>query len=198
MSGASEHPDATMLLAAAAAGDARAADDLLPLVYDQLRRAAQQQLAAESDCGAGHTLSATALVHEAYLKLVGPREIPWAGRAHFYAAAAETIRRLLVDRARGKATLKRGGSARQAALDLRSLPALATPEESEGFLILNDAISRLECADPQAAAVVRLRFFAGLTVEQAAAALGISEPTVKRSWAFARAWLKDTIQDHRE
>jgi RNA polymerase sigma-70 factor, ECF subfamily len=185
---------ATVLLQAAAAGDRHAVEDLLPLVYEQLRRAAQQHLAAEAHGGAGQTLSATALVHEAYLKLVGPRQVPWEGRAHFYAAAAVAMRHLLVDRARAKACQKRGGGARRAALDLRALPALETAEESEGFLILDSAISRLEGIDAQAAAVVRLRFFAGLSVEQTAAALGISAPTVKRTWSFARAWLKDTIE----
>lgn len=194
MAEAAPSPDATALLNAAAAGDCRAADDLLPLVYEQLRRAAQQQLAGEPAGGAGQTLSATCLVHEAYLRLIGPREVPWAGQAHFYAAAAEAMRRLLVDRARARAGPKRGGGHKRAALDLRALPALDTPEQSGGFLILDDAISRLESADPQAAAVVRLRFFAGLTVDQAAAALGISAPTVKRRWAFARAWLKDAIE----
>jgi RNA polymerase sigma factor (TIGR02999 family) len=185
---------ATALLGAAAAGDRLAAEDLLPLVYEQLRGAAQRQLASEPGGGAGQTLSATALVHEAYLRLIGPRQVPWSGRAHFYAAAAEAMRRLLVDRARARASQKRGGRARRAALDLRSLPALAVAEECDGFLILDDAVSRLESADPKAAAVVRLRYFAGLTIEQTAAALGVSAPTVKRTWAFARAWLKDAIE----
>lgn len=182
------------MLRAAAAGDARAAEDLLPLVYEQLRQAARRQLAAEPNGGAGHTLSATALVHEAYLRLVGPRRISWTGQAHFYAAAAEAMRRLLVERARAKAGPKRGGGRRRAALDLRSLPSLESVADSDGFLILDEAISRLERADPQAATVVRLRFFAGLTVEETAAALGVSAPTVKRTWAFARAWLKDAIE----
>jgi RNA polymerase sigma factor (TIGR02999 family) len=194
MSDAPQSKDPTILLNAAAAGDRRAADELVPLVYAQLRRAACQQLAAERGGGAGHTLSATALVHEAYLKLIGPRRVPWAGRGHFYAAAAEAMRQLLVDHARAKAGPKRGGGRRRAALDLKSLPDLDSPEQTEGFLILDDAISRLEQADPQAAQVVRLRFFAGLTVEDTAAALGVSAPTVKRAWAFARAWLKDTIE----
>jgi RNA polymerase sigma factor (TIGR02999 family) len=185
--------DATALLGAAAAGDQHAAKDLLPLVYEQLRRAARKQLAAEHNGGCGHTLSATALVHEAYLRLIGPRRIPWAGRAHFYAAAAEAMRRLLVESARVKAGPKRGGRHRRAALDLRALPALDTVEQSEGFLILDETISRLEGVDPHAATVVRLRFFAGLTIEETAAALGVSEPTVKRTWVFARAWLKDAI-----
>ncbi|MHC5025074.1 MAG: ECF-type sigma factor [Planctomycetota bacterium] len=194
MSDAARSNDATALLGAAAAGDRQAADELVPLVYAQLRRAAQQQLAAERDGGAGHTLSATALVHEAYVKLIGPRRVPWAGRAHFYAAAAAAMRQLLVDHARAKAGPKRGGDRKRMALDLRSLPDLECPEESEGFLILDETISRLESEDPQAAEVVRLRFFAGLTVEETAAALDVSAPTVKRRWAFARAWLKDAIE----
>jgi RNA polymerase sigma factor (TIGR02999 family) len=164
---------------------------ILPQVYDQLRASARQALSNEQ---IGHTLSATAIVHEAYLKLIGPRHIPWTGRAHFYAAAAEAMRQLLVDHARAKAGPKRSGARKRAALDLRSLPALDSSEQSEGFLILDEAISRLEGADPEAASVVRLRFFAGLTVEETAAALGVSTPTVKRRWAFGRAWLKDAIE----
>jgi RNA polymerase sigma factor (TIGR02999 family) len=194
MSDAAPSNDATVLLNAAAAGDRQAADELVPLVYGQLRKAACLQLAAERDGGAGHTLSATALVHEAYLKLIGPRQVPWDGRAHFYVAAATAMRRMLVDHARAKAGPMRGGGRRREALDLRSLPALDSPEQSEGFLILDDTISRLEDADPKAADVVRLRFYAGLTVEETAAALGVSAPTVKRTWAFARAWLKDAIE----
>ncbi len=186
--------DATTLLGAAASGDGRAAEELLPLVYEQLRLAAHRQMAAEPKGGAGHTLSATALVHEAYLRLIGPRRVPWEGRAHFYAAAAEAMRRLLVERARARSGAKRGGRHKRAALDLSSLPALDTAEQSDGFLILDETISRLEKADPHAATVVRLRFFAGLTVEETAAALGVSAPTVKRTWAFARAWLKDEIE----
>jgi RNA polymerase sigma factor (TIGR02999 family) len=172
------------------------AEALLPLVYEQLRRSAQMRLAAEHG-GGDATLSATALVHEAYLKLAGPREVPWAGRAHFYAAAAEAMRRILVDRARARLSQKRGGKGVQAAkfaLELKDLPSLTTEQESEGFLVLDDAISRLESVDPQAAAVVRLRFYAGLSVEQTAAALGISATTVKRVWTFARAWLKESIE----
>jgi RNA polymerase sigma factor (TIGR02999 family) len=194
MSDAARSNDATALLGAAAAGDRQAADELVPIVYAQLRRAAQQQLAAERGGAAGHTLSATALVHEAYLKLIGPRRVPWAGRGHFYAAAAEAMRQLLIDRARAKAGPKRGGDRKRVALDLRSLPDLDSPEQSEGFLILDETISRLEQEDPHAADVVRLRFFAGLTVEETAAALSLSAPTVKRRWAFARAWLMDAIE----
>jgi RNA polymerase sigma factor (TIGR02999 family) len=184
--------DATLLMAQAAGGDRAAADRLLPIVYDQLRKAAQIQMAGERS---DHTLSATALVHEAYLKLAGPREMAWAGRGHFYSAAAESMRRILVDHARTKAAGIRGGpEARRAAVELASLPNPASETESAGFLILDEAIARLEGVDKEAAAVVRLRYFAGLSVEQTAAALGVSEPTVKRLWAFARGWLKESIE----
>ena len=183
------------MMSAAAEGDQSAADRLLPVVYEQLRKAAQQQLATERP---GHTLSATALVHEAYLRLVGPREVPWAGRAHFYSAAAEAMRRILVDHARAKAAKIRGGpEARRAALNLSSLPDSTSESESAGFLILDEAISRLEGVDRDAAAVVRLRYFAGLSVEETAAALSVSEATIKRSWAFARGWLKEAIESER-
>ncbi|MBK8913210.1 MAG: sigma-70 family RNA polymerase sigma factor [Phycisphaerales bacterium] len=187
-----EHDDATILMNAAADGDKAAADRLLPLVYDQLRGAAQRHMIGEAK---GHTLSATVLVHEAYLRLAGPRMVPWAGRAHFYAAAAEAMRRILIDHARAKAAALRGGSeARRAALNLALLPDPASETESAGFLILNEAIVRLEGVDRDAAAVVRLRYFAGLSIEQTAAALGVSAPTVKRTWAFARGWLKEAIE----
>ncbi len=174
---------------------ARRAELLLPLVYEELRAAAQSCLARER---AGHTLQATALVHEAYLKLVGPRELPWQNRAHFHAAAAEAMRRILVDHARSKAASKRGGpEAKRAAVELSTLPDPSSERESAGFLILDEALVRLERVDPDAAAVVRLRYFAGLDVEQTAAAIGTSPATVKRTWAFARAWLKDVIENER-
>ena len=190
-----ERDDATLLMIAAAEGDQAAADRLLPLVFDQLRKVARRQLAGERP---GHTLSATALVHEAYLKLAGPREVAWVGRGHFYAAAAEAMRRILVDHARAKAAHIRGGpEARRAAVNLASLPDPDSETESSGFLILHDAITRLEGVDTEAAAVVRLRYFAGLSIEQTAAALGVSAPTVKRTWAFARGWLKEAIESER-
>ena len=190
-----ERDDATLLMIAAAEGDQAAADRLLPLVFDQLRKAARRQLAGERP---GHTLSATALVHEAYLKLAGPREVAWVGRGHFYAAAAEAMRRILVDHARAKAAHIRGGpEARRAAVNLASLPDPDSETESSGFLILHDALTRLEGVDTEAAAVVRLRYFAGLSIEQTAAALGVSAPTVKRTWAFARGWLKEAIESER-
>lgn len=182
--------NATMLLAAAAGVDARAAEELLPLVYDQLRRAAQRQLAGEAR-GPSHTLSATALVHEVYLKLVGPRQVPWAGQAHFYAAAAEGMRRVLLDHARAKGRLKRGGGRRP--VGITSLEDLAEAESSE-ILRFDEAIRRLEGESAEAAMVVRLRFFAGLSVDQTATALGISPATVDRRWAMARAWLFEQLR----
>jgi len=165
---------------------------LLPEVYADLRAAAQAALRGER---ADHTLNATSLVHEAYLRLVGPREIPWQNRAHFFAAAAEAMRRILIDHARAKAADRRGGgSARRAAIELTQLPDPNSPEESAGFLILDEAILRLETVDKEAAAVVRLRYFSGLSVEETALALDASTATVKRDWAFARAWLKDAIE----
>ncbi len=198
----------TLLMLAAAEGGQKGkavADQLWPLVYDQLRAAAQNVLREERP---GHTLQATAIVHEAYLRLVGPREFPWQNRAHFYAAAAEAMRRILIDHARAKAAIKRGGAergdsdthraaARRAAVNLASLPDPSSREENAGFLILEAAIARLEGVDPDAANVVRLRYFAGLSIEQTAAALGTSTPTVKRRWAFARGWLKEAIESGR-
>jgi RNA polymerase sigma factor (TIGR02999 family) len=155
--------------------------------------------APNADERAGHTLQATALVHEAYIRLVGPRDVPWQNRAHFYAAAAEAMRRILVDHARARAAAIRGGpDARRAALDLSALPDPNSERESAGFLILDDAIARLSRVDPDAAAVVRLRYFAGLSVEETASSLGVSAPTVKRAWAFARAWLREAIESGRE
>ncbi|MCB9846085.1 MAG: sigma-70 family RNA polymerase sigma factor [Phycisphaeraceae bacterium] len=187
--------EATLLMNAAAQGDPIAAGALLPLVFEQLRGAARRSLAGEQP---GHTLSATALVNEAYIRLAGPREVPWAGRAHFYAAAAQAMSRILIDHARAKAAHVRGGnSARRAAINLASLPDPNSEVESAGFLILHDAIARLEGVDQQAAAVVRFRYFAGLTIEQTAAVLGVSAPTVKRTWAFARGWLREAIESER-
>ncbi len=168
---------------------------LLPQVYDQLRRAAQQQMASER---AGHTLSATALVHEAFLKLHSGREVPWQNRAHFYAAAAEAMRRILLDHAKARGRAKRGGGA--ARIDLDSGTIILTADEAESdqagamdFLALDDAIRRLEARDPRTAEVVRLRFYAGLEIAQVALALGVSERTVKNDWAFARAWLQRAL-----
>jgi len=165
--------------------------ELLPAVYGELRDAAARILRGER---VGHTLQATALVHEAWLKLMGPREVPWRNRGHFLAAAAEAMRRILIDHARGKLAQRRGGgAAKRAALELQTLPDPASLEQNAGFLLLDEALAKLNAVDAQAATVVRLRYFTGLTIEETAAALGISPPTVQRDWAFARSWLKDAI-----
>lgn len=176
-------PDITQMLAQAADGNEVAANELLPLVYAQLRAVAQQRMAGER---AGHTLQATALVHEAYLKLVGPRDVPWQNQAHFYSAAAEAMRRILIDHAKSRGRQKRGGDKSCVALDVADLAAAA---DSEQILALDEAVCRLEEQEPEAANVVRLRFYAGLSVDQTAEALGLSPRTVDRRWTFARAWL---------
>src|SRR5262245_11776229 len=177
------------ILSTIARGEPQAAERLLPLVYDELRQLAARQLARES---AGQTLQATALVHEAYLRLVsspagaGADPYRWDTRGHFFAAAAEAMRRILVERARSKGRRKRGGGARR--LELGELD-LAVPPPDDDLLALDEALARLEEEDRTKAELVKLRFFAGLSVEQAAAALGISRATADRYWRFARAWL---------
>ncbi len=185
--------DATVLMNAAAAGDRAAADRLLPLVYEQLRKAAQLNMAGERP---GHTLSATALVHEAYVKLVGPREVAWANREHFYAAAAEAMRRILIDYARARGRIKRGPTAVSLndASALLSVADLVSEAHSDQIVRLDEAVRRLEAEDPDVAQVVRLRFYAGLSGEETAAALGKSPATVDRDWAWARAWLFRQLQ----
>jgi RNA polymerase sigma factor (TIGR02999 family) len=176
--------EVTRILSAIEQGDAQAAGQLLPLVYDELRRLAARKLAGEKP---GQTLTATALVHEAYLRLVGPADEPrWESRGHFYAAAAEAMRRILVEKARRKQSLKRGGG-----LARRELAEadLAAPEPREDLLALEEALDRLAARDKVKADLVQLRYFAGLTGEQAARALGISRATADRHWAYARAWL---------
>ncbi len=172
--------DFTHLLDAAAAGDRRAAADLLPLVYDELRMLAAARMGAETP---GHTLDATALVHEAYLRLVGDQQFD--GRGHFFAAAAEAMRRILIEAARRKATVRHGGDRRRVRLD--ELPRVA--ESPDGLLDLHDALTRLAAAEPLKAKLVELRFFAGLSVAAAAAVLGVSPATAARWWEFARLWL---------
>jgi RNA polymerase sigma factor (TIGR02999 family) len=186
--------DATLLMNAAAGGDRAAMDRLLPLVYEQLRGAAQRNLAAER---AGHTLTATALVHEAYLKLVGPREVPWASQAHFYAAAAEAMRRVLLDHAKARSREKRGGvdGRPPRRVDFASVADLATADDSDEIVSFDAALRRLEAESPDAARVVQLRFFAGLTVDQTSSAMGVSDRTVNRLWLFARAWLHRAITE---
>lgn len=181
----------SLLTASDLAGPEREAQ-LLPLVYQELKQLAQQALRGERR---NHTLQATALVHEAFLRLVGPNQVPWQNRAHFFGAAAQAMRRILVDHARARATQKRGGAVvRDAALALDGLPDPDSVDAAAGFLLLDDAIERLASAHPDAAQVVHLRYFAGLDVAETAAALGVSEPTVKRTWAFARGWLRNTIE----
>jgi RNA polymerase sigma factor (TIGR02999 family) len=184
--------DVTQILAAIEQGDPSAAEQLLPLVYDELRRLAAQRLAGE---GPGHTLQPTALVHEAYLKLVGPGPQPaWNGRMHFFAAAAEAMRRILIDHARRKHCARRGGGMRRVELeDLDDVELVAGGKDADDLLALDEALARLAAADPRRAELVRLRYFAGLTLEQAAELLGISRATANRHWAFARAWLYDAM-----
>jgi RNA polymerase sigma factor (TIGR02999 family) len=177
--------DVTRILSAIERGDARAAEHLLPLVYQQLRELAAHRLAKEEP---GQTLQATELVHEAYLRLVGTDpEKPWQGRGHFFAAAAEAMRRILIDRARDRKRLKRGGDARPRRLDLEGLVGDDAPPDD--LIDLDDAITRLSAVDARAAELVKLRLFAGLSLDEAASALGVVRRTAERDWAFARAWL---------
>ena len=179
--------DVTRILTAAQSGDPAAAAHLLPLVYDELRRMAAARMASEP---VGQTLDATALVHEAYLRLVGgdePRQ--YADRGHFFAAAATAMRRILIDNARRKRAETRGGAANR-----EPLSDLAAPEPDEELLALNEALDKLAAADPQKAKLVELRYFAGLTGEQAAQVLGISPTTADRHWSYARAWLQAEVR----
>ena len=176
-------PDVTRILDAAAAGDPKAVAELLPLVYDELRKLAAARLAAEKP---GQTLQPTALVHEAYLRLVGGGERAWDSRGHFFAAAAEAMRRIVVESARRKNRLKHGGGHERVEVELAELPTRLPPDD---LIALDEALARLEQLDPVKARLVTLRYFAGLTIEQAAEALGISRVTAHRYWTFARAWL---------
>ena len=177
----------TQILQAAQQGDRQAADKLLPLVYDELRKVAASKLANES---AGHTLQPTALVHEAWLRLVGNANPQFAGRAHFFAAAAEAMRRILIDRARHKRTQRHGGS--QARVDIEQID-LASPDADEQLLAVNEALDNLAAHDPTEAELVKLRYFVGMTVEEAASLLDISPRTARNYWAHARTWLYHEI-----
>ena len=175
------------MLEAAAGGDRKAAADLLPLVYDELRRLAAQKLASEKS---GQTLQATALVHEAYLRLVGVAEPRvYRDRRHFFAAAASAMRRILIDQARRKQTKKHGGGRLR-----QELPDLAEPQPDDELLALNQALEQLATEDPVKARLVELRYFAGLTNDQAADVLGISPSTADRHWDYARAWLQTAVR----
>ena len=176
--------DVTHILQAIQSGDPSSAPELLPLVYDELRRLAAAHIAREKP---GHTLQATALVHEAYLRLVGAAGAQhWQHRGHFYAAAAEAMRRILVESARRKRSLKRGGDRQRQPL---ADDFLAAAEADADLLALDEALTRLAAIDPVAVQLVQLRYFSGLTAQEAAAALGLAPRTADRLWAFARAWL---------
>ena len=180
--------DVTQILSALERGDPHAADELLPLVYDELRRLAAQKLAHEKP---GQTLQATALVHEAYLRLVDVEQAQhWGGRGHFFAAAAEAMRRIVVETARRKKRAKHGGGRERVEVELADLPTRLPPDD---LLALDEALGRLEQLDPVKARLVTLRYFAGMTIEQAAAALHISRVTAHRYWTFARAWLHQQV-----
>jgi RNA polymerase sigma factor (TIGR02999 family) len=180
--------EVTCILSAIDQGDAQATEQLLPLVYDELRRLAAQKLSCEKP---GHTLQATALVHEAYIRLVGGDDQHWDSRGHFFAAAAEAMRRILINSARRKRQIKHGGDLRQLEMD----DALVVGDsQSESLIALDAALAKLSEQDNGKAELVKLRYFAGLTTEQAANVLGISYASAKRSWAYARAWLQREIE----
>ena len=183
-------PDVTNILSQIGSGDPSAAEQLLPLVYEELRKLAAARLSQEK---AGQTLQATALVHEAYLRLVGgQKEQSWDSRGHFFAAAAEAMRRILLNRARDRNRLKRGGGSHR--IDLNQIEvALDTPDED--LLALDEALESLAVEDAACANLVKLRFFAGLTLREAAESLGISRRTADRQWAYARAWLYSRLGD---
>jgi len=179
--------DVTRILQSIESGDPQAAGKLLPLVYEELRRLAAHKMANEAP---GQTLQPTALVHEAWLRLTGNENVKWDGRAHFFGAAAEAMRRILIDNARRKRALRHGGG--QQRIDIQEVEIAATSTDDE-LLAINDALEKFDAEDKRKAELVKLRYFGGLTIEQAAAALGISPPTAKRWWAYARAWLYQEI-----
>lgn len=181
--GASAQHAVTMLLERASAGHGSATEDLLPYVYDELRRIAASQLASER---VGHTLQPTALVHEAYMRLVGDGDVSWNSRGHFFSAAAQAMRRILVDRARARGSIKRGGGRAREAL---SDSALTTEPQDDTMIAIDDLLVKLDAYDRNKAQIVMLRYFAGLSIEQTASALGMTEHKVKTEWAFARAWM---------
>lgn len=185
-----EMHNVTQILKQVEKGDSSAAEALLPLVYNDLRRLAARELSRERS---GNTLQPTALVHEAYVRLVDQSSEPqWSHRGHFYTAAAEAMRRILVESARRKLTLKRGGDRERVELDADQLPVSQRRPE---ILALDEALSTLAADRPDLARLVSLRYFAGLTTEQAAKALGVSLRTAERNWTYARAWLLETLQD---
>ncbi len=180
-------PDITQLLRAWREGDREALDALMPLIYDELRRRAAQQLRRERP---GHTLQATALVHEAFIRLAGQRTPDWRDRAHFFAIASRVMRQVMVDHARARHAKKRGDGATRLSLDEA---LLVSPDQSQGLVALDDALAALAKQDEAKARLVEMRFFGGLSIEDTAEVLGISPATVKRHWSFARAWLHKEI-----
>ena len=176
--------EVTRILDSIAQGDPKAAEELLPLVYEELRRLAAHKMASEAP---GHTLQPTELVHEAWIRLTAGKEPHWANRAHFFGAAAEAMRRILVQRARKRTAWKRGGRAERVSLDEMEIPMAAVDDER--LLAVDEALEKLAARHPRKAELVKLRYFTGLTFEEAAAVLGIAVPTAKEWWAYARAWL---------
>jgi RNA polymerase sigma factor (TIGR02999 family) len=183
--------DVTQILDQIQQGNRAAASELLPLVYAELRRLAIHRMSTEKP---GLTLQPTALVHEAYIRLVGDAAIKWDGRAHFFAAAAEAMRRILIENARRRKSLKRGGNVSRR--ELADDDAVVNLDSADELLDLDAALTKLAASEPELATLVELRFFAGLTVEEAAQAMGISTRTLKRNWAFARAWLGRELNPH--
>jgi len=185
--------EVTRILSAIKQGDPLAAEQLLPLVYDELRKLAAQRMAQEAP---GQTLQATALVHEAYLRLVDVDRVQqWDSRGHFFAAAAEAMRRILVDRAREKGREKRGGKLKKLNIDAVDLATTAAPEQ---LLAIDDALAKLARDEPTASRLVQLRYFAGLTIEETGKAIGISTATAYRHWNYARAWLHSELRSTAE
>jgi RNA polymerase sigma factor (TIGR02999 family) len=183
----------TRLLLDASHGNREAFDRLLPLVYDELRRVAQNQMSRERP---DHTLNATALVHEAYVKLVGQERVEWTGRAHFFAVASQAMRRVLVTHAEARRAQKRGGGAPHVPLDVAA--EALTVRQANDVLDLHEALERLEAFNPRGARVVECRFFGGMPYPEIAEVLGVSEPTVRRAWSAARAWLRRELGGDRD
>ena len=182
--------DITLVLEAVSQGNGQAAEELLPLVYGELRRLAAARMAQEA---AGHTLQPTALVHEVWLRLIDGGSRTWQNRAHFFGAAAEAMRRILIERARRKSRLKRGGGC-QIVLDLAEIDVAETMPDDK-VLLVDEALERLKAENPETARIVVLKFFGGLTNEEAAEVTGVTERTVRRQWTFAKAWLFQNIAE---
>ncbi len=183
--------EVTPLLQRINAGDPTAAEELLPLVYEELRRLAASRMARESP---GQTLQATALVHEAWLRLGGDAQPAWANRAHFFAAAAEAMRRILIDNARRKQAVRHGGKLQKVSANDTAFDLPADLAEDNELLLINEALEAFALHDPRKAELVKQRYFVGLTIEEAAAVLGISERTAKRDWVYARTWLFNEVK----